>query len=417
MALTAGSGGGSGAGGAAGSGTNGGAGAGGSGGLGASGGAAGVGGGEDTRVLDADSLAVRFANAVMARAPDPLNVTTGATFEYNHGIVLRGIEQVYRYTRDKKYLDYVQAYVDEFVNAEGSITIAAGYSLDNIQPAVLLPFVYAETGVARYATASAQVRALYDGFPRNDAGGFWHKQTYPNQMWLDSIYMGEPFLAEYGAVSAACGSFCFDTVVEQTRLIAQHLQDPTTGLLLHAWDGTTSGTKASWAEPTTGVSPEVWGRALGWYAMALVDNLPRLPDSTSGKADLLAILQQVATGIETYQDADSGLWYQVVDKGDRSDNWLEASASGMFVYALSAGVTRGLLDAHFTTVAAKGWAGLEAKITFDGQSRPSITEAVHGMGVQNDYAGYLNQKPLLTDSSHGLCAILLAASEIEAHAP
>jgi unsaturated rhamnogalacturonyl hydrolase len=368
------------------------------------------------RVLDADSLAVRFADAIMARSPDPMGITTGTTFEYNHGIVLRGMALVYRYTHDEKYLGYVQRYVDEFVNAQGDIAITAGYSLDNIQPAVLLPFLYTETGLEKYATAAAHVRALYDDFPRNDAGGFWHKQSYPNQMWLDSIYMGEPFLAEYGALGT-CGSFCAATVVEQTRLIADHVQDPTTGLLYHAWDGTTSGAKASWADPTTGVSPEVWGRALGWYAMSLVDDLPLLPDATSGKSELVSILGKLAQGIAAYQDAETGLWYQVVDHGDRNDDWLESSASGMFVYALHAGVTRGLLDASYAAVAEKGWAGLKTKVTYDSQGRPSITGAVHGMGVQDDYAGYLNQMPLSTDSSHGLCAILLAASEMEAHAP
>jgi len=378
----------------------------------ATGGSAGA---DGARVLDADSLAVRFADAVMARAPDPLDVTSGTTFEYNHGIVLRGMEQVYRYTHDQGYLDYIKSYVDHFVSAQGNITIASGYSLDNIQPSVLLPFLYAETGLAKYKTAADQVRALYDGFPRNDDNGFWHKQTYPNQMWLDSIYMGEPFLAEYGAVIGTCGTFCADTVVEQTRLVAQHLQGQS-GLLLHAWDDT-NGTKAAWANATTGASPEVWGRALGWYAMALVDNLPDLPDATAGKSDLVTILQQLAVGIKANQDASSGLWYQVVDKGSMSDDWLETSGSGMFVYALSAGVTRGLLDASYADVAAKGFAGLKTKVTYDGQNRPSITGAVHGMGVQNDYAGYLDQLPLLTDSSHGLCAILLAASELEAHAP
>jgi unsaturated rhamnogalacturonyl hydrolase len=379
-------------------------------------GASGNAGAAGARVLAADSLAVRFADAVIARAPDPLDITSSTGFEYNHGIVLRGIEQVYRYTHAKKYADYIQKYVDDFVDAQGNVSIASGYSLDNIEPAVLLPFLYAETGLSQYATAAAQVRALYDGFPRNDAGGFWHKQSYPNQMWLDSIYMGEPFLAEYGAVIGTCGSFCADTVVEQMSLVAEHLQNENTGLLLHAWDDS-SGTKASWADPTTGASPEVWGRALGWYAMSLVDNLPDLPDATSGKSELLAVLAKLAAGIEKYQDASTGLWYQVVDKGSMSDDFLETSGSGMFVYALSAGVTRGLIDTHYADVAAKGFAGLQTKVTTDTQGRPSITGAVHGMGVQNDYASYVNQLPLLTDSPHGLCAILLAASEMEAHAP
>jgi unsaturated rhamnogalacturonyl hydrolase len=319
-----------------------------------------------TRMLAEDSLAVRFANAIMARDPDPLDITSGATFEYNHGIVLRGIEQVYRYTHDKKYLDYVQSYVDDFVSADGAITIASGYSLDNIEPAVLLPFLYAETGLAKYKTAADNVRALYDGFPRNADDGFWHKQTYPNQMWLDGIYMGEPFLAEYGSVVGTCGSFCADTVVEQTSLLAAHVEDSTSGLLKHAWDDSASGSKATWADPTTGVSPEVWGRALGWYAMSLVDTLPLIPDSTTGKSELVTILGRVAAGIKQYQDSQTGLWFQVVDKGSLSDDWLETSGSGMFVYALSAGVTRGLLDASYADVAAKGFAGLQTKVTFAG---------------------------------------------------
>jgi unsaturated rhamnogalacturonyl hydrolase len=149
----------------------------------------------------------------------------------------------------------------------------------------------------------------------------------------------------------------------------------------------------------------------------LVDNLPLLPDTTPGKSELAAVLNEAAAGIASSQDAATGLWFQVVDKGDRSDNWLETSGSGMFVYALAAGVRRGLLAASFADVAQKGFDGLKAKVTFDAQNRPSINGAVHGMSVQNDYAGYLNQLPLLTDSPHGLCAMLLAASEVEAHVP
>ncbi len=345
------------------------------------------------------------------------NITTSQGFEYNHGIVLRGMEQVYRYTRAQKYLDYIRAYVDNFVNAQGAITITSGYSLDNIQPSVLLPFLYAETGAQKYKTAADNVRALYDGFPRNSEGGFWHKQTYPNQMWLDSIYMGEPFLARYGAVIGTCGSFCADTVVEQTLLIAKHVRDTQTGLLYHAWDGTTSGQKATWADPTTGRSPEIWGRALGWYAMALVDTLADLPTSTARRDEMLTMLVDLAQGLENTQDSATGLWHQVVDKGSDTNDFLESSGSGMFVYALELGVVRGYLDASYLDVADKGWQGLKTKVTEDGQNRPNITAAVHGMGVQDNYAAYLNQLPLLTNSPHGLCAILLAASEMEAHAP
>jgi unsaturated rhamnogalacturonyl hydrolase len=408
-----GSSGGSGAGGTAGAGGaagRGGAGDAGRGGAGGRGGAAGGG------TLPSNSLAVRFANAVLSRWPDPIDITTPPGWEYNHGIVLRGIEQVWRHTGDARYLAYIQRFTDQFVSANGTVTIIdpTNHSFDNLQPAIFLPVLYQQTGMAKYKTAADSIRARYDTIPRGPSRGYWHKQTLPNQMWLDSIYMGQPFLTRYAIVFGTCGSFCVDTVFEQTLLIAQHVRDTSTGLLYHAWDDSASA-KAAWANATTGRSPSIWGRALGWYAMSLVDLIPDLPAGTQ-RDQLVAILQGLAVGLKNTQDATTGLWYQVVDQGSRSDNWLESSGSGMFVYALKVGVNRGYLDASYLAVAQKGWQGMMSKVTMDAQGTPSITAAVKGMGVQNNYAGYVatTLMPLLTNSSHGLCSILLAAAEMEA---
>ena len=390
----------------------------GSGGGTATGGAAGGGGTADAgrdagSSLAADSLAVRFANAVMTRWPDPSSITTTAAWEYNHGIVLRGIEQVYRHTSDARYLAYIKKYADAYVSSSGVVNLPSAHSFDNIQPSVLLPFLFQQTATAKYHLAADSIRARYDSIPRNADQGFWHKQTYPNQMWLDSIYMGMPFLARYGAVFGTCGSFCGDTVVEQVTLLAQHVRDATTGLLYHAWDDSAAGQKAAWADATTGRSPVIWGRALGWYAMALVDTLGDLPASQSGRANMLTLLGSLATGLQATQDATTGLWYQVLDQGSKSDDWLETSASGMFVYALKVGVDRGYVDASYLAVANRGWQGLQTKVTTDSAGLPSINGAVQGMGVQTSYAGYVDQTEL-ANSPHGLCAILLAASEMEA---
>ena len=389
----------------------------GSGGLLASGGRSSDGGVPDSgsdagTKLASDSLAVRFANAVLSRWPDPSNITATVGWEYNHGIVLRGIEQVYRHTSDARYLAYIKKYADANVSDSGAITLPSAHSFDNIQPSVLLPFLFQQTGSAKYQTASNTIRARYDTIPRNADKGFWHKQTYPNQMWLDSIYMGMPFLARHGAVFGTCGTFCGDTVVEQVSLIAQHVRDATTGLLYHAWDDSAAGQKAAWADVTTGRSPVVWGRALGWYAMALVDLLGDLPAGQSGRSEMLTILGSLAAGLKTTQDSATGLWFQVVDQGSKSDDWLETSASGMFVYALKVAVDRGYIDASYLDVANQGWKGLQTKVTSDATG-PVINGAVQGMGVQTDYAGYINQTAL-SNSPHGLCAILLAASEMEA---
>ena len=196
-------------------------------------------------------------------------------------------------------------------------------------------------------------------------------------------------------------------------MLAQHVQDTATGLLYHAWDDSPTGQKAAWADATTGRSPVIWGRAMGWYAMALVDLLDVIPANQARRGEMLTVLASMAAGIKSTQDPATGLWYQVVDQGSKSDDWLETSASGMFVYALKVGVAHGYLDASYLSVANSGWQGLKAKVTTDGNGLPTINGAVQGMGVQTSYAGYINQTAL-SNSPHGLCAILLAAAEMEA---
>jgi len=415
-------GGGGGKGGVAGSGGNGGAtGKGGNGGAAGNGAVAGKGGNAgnggagscgSNGALPATGLAVRFANAVMSRWPDPINITSQSGWEYNHGIVLRGMQQVWSHSCDPKIVSYIRKYADEFVDASGTVNIPAAHSFDNIEPSVLLPFLYQQTGMAKYHTAADQIRARYDTIPTNADGGFWHKQTYPNQMWLDSIYMGEPFLDQYGVVFGTCGTFCSDTIFKQMLLLSQHVRDTTTGLLYHAWDDSPAGQKAAWADPTTGRSPVVWDRALGWYTMALVDMLPDLPAGANHDS-LLAILTGIAAALKKDQDPVTGLWFEVVDAGSMSTDWVETSGSAMFVYALKVGVNRGYLDSSYLAVANKGWQGLQAKVTTDSGGLPTITDAVQGVSVSSTYAAYINQTTL-SNSSHGLCGILLAASEMEA---
>jgi unsaturated rhamnogalacturonyl hydrolase len=197
--------------------------------------------------------------------------------------------------------------------------------------------------------------------------------------------------------------------VFQATLLARHAQDPETGLLRHAWD---QDRNAAWAAAGTGLSPEVWSRGLGWYAMALVEMLQVIPENHSDFAQLQAVLQDLARGLRDTQDRETGLWYQVVDKGDRPDNWHETSGSAMFIYALQTGVERGYLDASYRAVARRGWRGLRAKVTSGADGTPSIIDAVEGMGVQASYADYV-AKGRLSNSTHGLIAIMLASSLME----
>lgn len=357
-------------------------------------------------------VSVRLADAVLARWPDPVALSTQG-WEYNAGIVLRGIAEVWRVTKDPRYLAYVTRWVDRWIATDGRIDLgddAGGHNLDRIQPGVLLLLLYEETGDPRYARAAMWLRARFDDFPRNRAGGFWHKKKYPEEMWLDGLYMAQPFLVRFGTLFGE-PAFAYDTAVRQTLLLAAHARVGDTGLFRHAWD---EDRNAAWADPETGLSPVVWSRAMGWFAMELVDVLEALPPSHPGHPKLVALLRDTARGIRATQDPTSGLWFQVMDGRDVPDNWLETSASAMFVYTLRKGVDLGLLDAAADgTAARRGWDGIRKTLGTDDAGRPVVRGAVEGMSVQKDVAGYLGRRRL-ENSPHGLCGVLLAAARLDA---
>ena len=239
-------------------------------------------------------------------------------------------------------------------DADGALAWSDSHNLDLVQPANLLLFLYEQTGEARYLTAAVAVAdTLLADYPRTAEGGFWHKDIYPQQMWLDGIYMAGPFLARLGALTGE--PRYGDTAAQQALLLASHAQDPATGLLRHAWDA--SGA-AVWAEAETGLAPVVWSRGMGWYAMALVDILQALPADHPGRDALLDVFQRAAAGLAAAQDPASGLWFQVLDQPTLPGNWIETSGSAMIVYALQTGVDAGLLDVRYGAVAARGWQGL-----------------------------------------------------------
>jgi unsaturated rhamnogalacturonyl hydrolase len=359
-------------------------------------------------------LSVQLADSVLARWPDPLAISAKG-WEYTPGIVLRGIAEVYRVQRDPRYLAYVKRWVDAHISPDGRIDFGddeGGHNLDRFQPGILLFLLQEETGEGRYRKAAMGLRARFDSFPRNRSGGFWHKKKYPNQMWLDGLYMAEPFLVRYGKVFGE-PAYCYDTAVRQILLAAEHTRAGSAGLFRHAWDEEKA---APWADPATGVSLEVWGRASGWFLMALVDVLEDLPPSHPGHPLLVALFREAARGVVATQDASSGLWYQVMDKGDRPENWLETSASGMFVYALRRGVAAGLLDTKADRAARKGWDALVARLEKESSGRIVVRGSVEGMSVQKDYGAYVARRRL-DDSPHGLCALLLASAAMEYPAP
>jgi len=355
---------------------------------------------------------VRFADTVIATWPDPATIDPAKNgWEYNTGIVLFGMSKVYESTRDPRYLAYIRKWVDGYVDDRGALgwDQSRTHNLDYIQPGMLVLFLYEQTGDSRYRTAAKTVREAFDRIPKNADGGFCHKSQYPNEMWIDGIYMGEPFLVNYGRLfgDAAFGN---DMAVFQSTLAAKHCLDPKTGLLYHAWD---QDRNAAWADSKTGRSPIIWGRGMGWFVMAMVDILEQLPPSHAGYASLHELLKKNVAGLSRAQDPKTGLWFQVLDQGaGLAGNWIETSSSGMFVYAIRKAVRLELVEPSYLPVAERAWKGLQATFEQDAAGRPVFTGAVQGMGVQTGAAGYL-KIPRLKNSTHGLMAVMIAASEME----
>ena len=339
-----------------------------------------------------------------------------AKWTYDFGFVLKGIESVWHRTHDVRYFNYIRQGLDHFVNADGTIRTyqISEHNLDNILLGRNLLLLYKVTGEEKYRKAAALLREQLRTQPRTSEGGFWHKKISPSQMWLDGLYMGEPFYAEYAA--AFHEDAAFNDIAKQFILMELHARDSKTGLLFHAWD---ESRQQHWSDPATGRSPNFWARAVGWYFMALVDTLESFPAEHPQRAALLEILKRLAVAIDRYQEPESGLWFEVMDKATAKGNYLEASASCMFVYALARAVRRGYLPARYSKVAERGYQGITShfiETQSDGQVNLKGTVSVGGLGGtpyrDGSYEYYLSER-VVTNDPKGIGAFLLASNEME----
>jgi unsaturated rhamnogalacturonyl hydrolase len=367
---------------------------------------------------DARPWSQRAANAAIERWPDGRIEPAGAplVWKYELGTLLQGVDAVWLNTTDPRYFNYIKKSVDHLVGPDGSIPTLKPEEnqLDNILLGRQLLQLYGVTQDKRYYTAATQLYKYLAAQPRTPSGGFWHKQRYPNQMWLDGLYMAEPFYAEYA--STFHHPEAFSDITQQFVLIDKHARDPRTGLLYHGWD---ESKQERWADKKTGVSSQFWGRAMGWYMMALVDTLDYYPEYDAGRKQLVAQLERDAAALARYQDANSGLWYQVIDKAGAKGNYKESSASCMFVYALAKAVRRGYLPARYLINAERGYKGVVSNFI---QTTPaddvSLTGTVKVGGLGGDpyrdgsYAYYIGEK-IATNDTKGVGAFLVASAEIE----
>ena len=319
-----------------------------------------------------------------------------------------------------KRVQFANQAIGSFISPDGNIETykPEEFQLDALNPGKTVLALWQLTGEERYKLAAQKLAAQFKTQPRTFDGGFWHKQRYTNQMWLDGIYMADPFHAECGKLFGDAAAF--DDVAKQIRLIDEHTYDAKTGLNYHGWDALKT---QPWANPVTGCSSNFWGRAEGWYAMALVDVLDFIPTNHPARPEIIATLQKTANGIVKWQDEKTGLWWQVMDQGDRKGNYLEATASAMFVYALAKGVNHGYLSRDLVPAIERGYAGIIRDfIKPDGENRWSLTHccSVAGLGgspsnghYRSGSFDYYISEPIVSNDLKGVGPFILAGIEMQ----
>ncbi len=347
----------------------------------------------------------RMACDTMMMKFQPESLPPVRHFHYHQGVFLSGMYETYLLCGDERYFDYIKAWVDSLVDGFGNIVSFNPGQLDDLQPGVLLFPLYERTGDPRYKAAMETVAYFIEHFPRNPEGGFWHKAWYRNQMWLDGLYMAGPFAARFGA--AFNKPAFFDMDVHQAELMEEKTRDARTGLWYHAWD---YEKRQPWADPKTGRSHEFWGRSMGWVPVALLNELDFLPAGHPGRQRLARIACDLLRALAPYQDEETGLWHQVVDKKGKPGNWVETSCTCLYTAALCKAVRTGILDKQYLSAARKGVQGVIDRLGRD-ENGLLIGNICVGTGV-GDYAFYCN-RPTSVNDLHGVGAFLLMCAEAQ----
>lgn len=338
---------------------------------------------------------------------------------YEYGLTLEGIYGVYKQTGDKKYLDFIIKTMDTFINADGTIN---GYRLDehnidHLNNGKIVLKLYDETGEERYKTAAFNLIEQIKTHPRTSEGVFWHKAIYPHQIWCDGLYMGAAFLAAFASRFGKPSDF--DDIALQFIKSYPHLKDEKTGLLYHAWDESKS---MYWCNPETGRSPHFWGRAMGWYVMALADVIELMPADHKDRAALCTILQECLTALLKVQDPAAHVWYQILDLGGRAQNYLESSASCMITAALFKAVRLQVMPAETLEQARAAYSGILTEFVLETEEKLlNLNKICYVAGLggatrrDGSYAYYMSE-PIISNEPKGLGPFLFASLESEAAA-
>ena len=337
-----------------------------------------------------------------------------AHWNYIDGCMLNALLTLSDITGEALFADFVETFVDSFVGENGAIRTydPSKYNLDDINEGRVLFPLYAKTKNEKYRLAADRLAEQLKHQPRTLEGSFWHKRIYPDQVWLDGIYMAQPFRALY---ARELGDKDYTDIVQQIETVRARMYDPEKGLYYHGYDASKT---IFWADPVTGCSKSFWLRAMGWFATALVDLL-EIVDDPGARARLRPIFTELMEGVARYADEETGLYYQVVDQGGRAGNYLETSGSSMMAYAMLKGARLGVLGPEYAQLGRK---------TFDGILRRYFRAEgedvelggiclVAGLGPADDlrrdgsYQYYISE-PVVKNDAKGVAPLVMCYTEV-----
>lgn len=291
-----------------------------------------------------EPLSVTLAHSEMTRVPDAsrLDFQSQPKWDYASSVELLGMLSVADRYQDQALQAYIMQWADTMVRADGSIRgyKPERYNIDHVCPGRLLLALWQRTGEQRFRVAADSLARQMATHPRTSEGAFWHKAVYPHQVWLDGLYMGAPFLAAYAHATGAPDTLWAD-IARQYCVALRHTRDDSTGLYRHGWDESRG---MFWCD-SLGRSQHAWGRSNGWLMMGLVATLEHMPQATPGRDTLANAFAALADTLQRFADPATGMWYQVLDQPAREGNFVESSASAMFIYSLLEGARLGLLPA------------------------------------------------------------------------
>ena len=364
-----------------------------------------------------------IVSSEMERVSHPYNLDfspSKAHWDYAVGIELEGMLDVFLRYGDASVAAYLQEYPLKMISDDGTISgyKYSDFNLDNVRPAHFLMRYYQLFPTEKDSLALETLLSQLDNQQRTADGVWWHKAVYAQQVWLDGIFMGLPYyvMAAPWLREGREDSY-YDDAVSQIMTTDQRTYDASTRLWKHAWDETH---QMFWADATTGQSQHTWARALGWFAMALVEVLEALPQDYDRRNEVLDLFHRVMAGVVDYQEASSGVWYDVLDVTDPR-NYLEATASSMFAYCLLKGYRMGWLDITYLRAGVRAYKGIVSEfVQPNGDGTMSLTRccSVSGLGPANKPKrdgsfDYYMSEPIRDNDPKGIGPFIWASLEME----